>query len=291
MKKSRKPLLTVIGVLLGVLFIVTVGLVLRETAQNGWVIDQERATDYALVIVGLFLTLLKLITSNGRGMSLKKYESIYQKELGTAFSDPSQKKQKHALLVAIARYNESKYADASSRLKALVKNCRSRDDHKAVLLFLALTYTDAGMINDAISTYNELVRISPECSTAWSNLSLLYKHKGDQEKMLSCLETALLYNDQNAEAWNNLAQAYITMGKWEKVIDPALRALQIKFNLYQAEAALSMAYFALGDMEKSKQYFDSAVLHGEDADALAYVLNNLAQGKSIFGEVPEEENM
>ena len=191
--------------------------------------------------------------------------------------------------MAMACFNDSKYGKAITRLKKLLKECKTRADQRVVLLFLAVSYTDAHMINDAIATYHELLKVAPEYATAWSNLSLLYKHKGDQEKMLSCLENALLHDDGNAEAWNNLAQAYITMGKWEKVIDPALRALQIKFNLYQAEAALSMAYFALGDMEKSKQYFDSAVLHGEDADALAYVLNNLAQGKTIFGEDINEE--
>ena len=176
-------------------------------------------------------------------------------------------------------------------MQALRKECRTQDDYNAVLLFLALTYTDAGCIDDAIATYEELVKYSPTHSTAWSNLGLLYRKQGNYDKAVVCYENGIKHDEGNPFAWNNLAIAQLAASNWQKVISPALHALSIKADMYQAEAALSVAYYAMGDKEQSKKYFNSAVLHGENADKLRSLLNGLQTGEITFttaNEVREE---
>ena len=258
--------------------------------RNGWAVDKSDAVKFGILMIGLGLTLVKLIGKTG-GPSLRQYEKSFAKEIGSAFSAPDQKRQKRALLTAIERYNRDKFNGAAARLQALRRECRTQDDYNAVLLFLALTYADAGCTDDAIATYEELVKYSPTHSTAWSNLGLLYRKQGNNDRAITCYENAIKHDESNPFAWNNLAIAHLSAANWQKVVQPALHAISIKSDMYQAEAALCVAFYAMGDKEQSKKYFDSAVLHGERADALRSVLNGLQTGEITFttaNEVREE---
>ena len=277
MNKSKKLPIIIALVLLGVLAAAAIGLFIAETAHNAWVVDKADAVKFGILMVGIGLTLVRLIGNVG-GPSLRRIEKAFAKEIGSAFSAPDQKRQRKALLTAIERYNRNKFNGAVTRLIALRRECRTSDDYNAVLLFLALTYTDANCIDDAIATYEELVKFSPEHSTAWSNLGLLYRKQGNFDKAIACYENGIKYDENNPFAWNNLAIAHLAASNWSKVIQPALHALSIKADMYQAEAALCVAYFAMGDKQNSKKYFDSAVLHGEQADKLRSLLQGRTRG-------------
>lgn len=290
MKKSSKLPVYIAYGLLAVLIVGAIALFVSEIARNGWTIDKNTAVKFGILMIGLGLTLVRLIGKTS-GPSLKQYERVFAKEIGSAFSAPDQKSQKRALLTAIERYNRDKYNGAVARLQALRKTCRTNDDYNAVLLFLALTYADAGCTDDAIATYEELVKYSPNHSTAWSNLGLLYRKQGNNDRAIVCYENAIKGDESNPFAWNNLAIAHLSASNWQKVVQPALHALSLKSDMYQAEAALCVAFYAMGDKEQSKKYFDSAVLHGERADALRSVLNGLQTGETVFttaNEVREE---
>ena len=283
MKKNSKIPLIISYVLVTAMILAAIGLLVGQAAMNGWVFESDNVVKFGLVLIGLLITLVKLITGTGGGASLRKYESAFRKHIGSAFSRPNQKKQKRELLRAIKLYSENRFNAAISRLTALQKFCSSKDDYSSVMLFLATSYSDNGSTDDAISTYEELVKIVPDNSTAWSNLGSLYRKQGNNERAIVCIETALEWDKENAYAWNNLAQAYLAAGKWEKVILSATRSVELKEDMYQAETALTVAYFALGEQEKSKQHFDKAVLHGANAASLSSVLNGMTHGSAAFG--------
>ena len=284
MKKSNRTVSVVSFVLIFLLIAACIGLLVWQGAANGWVFETENIMKFGIVLIGLIFSLVKLIGRTGGGASLKQYESAYREHIGTAFSAPERKKQKKALLRAIAVYNNNRYPAAISKLLKLYDECISGEERNAVLFFLALTYSDAGMTEAAIEAYEKLVGIYPRNSTAWSNLGLLYRQQGNVERSLECIQTALDYDRDNAYAWNNLAQAYLAAGDWEKVLAPAERALELKADLYQADTALTVAYFALDEHEKSKRYFDLAVLHGANADRLTSVLHGMSHGAVAFGD-------
>lgn len=283
MKKSSKIPTVIVYVLLFLLAAAAIALFIAQTAHNGWVVDKNDAVKFGIIMVGLVLALVKMIGKIG-GPSLRKYEAAYRKEIGNAFSAPDQKRQKRALLTAIERYSRDRYNGAMARLQALRKECRTNDDYNAVLLFLALTYADADCVDDAIATYEELVKYSPTHSTAWSNLGMLYRRKGQNDRAIGCIKNAIKQDEQNAYAWNNLAQAYLASNNWQKAVEPALRSLSIKADMYSAETALCVAYYMMGDQTLSKKYFDSAVMHGADAGKLTSLLHGLAQGSVAFGD-------
>lgn len=287
MKKPSKAPLIISYVLVIAMMLAAVGLLIGQAAFSGWVFESENVIKFGIVILGLMITLVRLISKTGGGRSLRKYEAAYRKHIGEAFSRAGKKKQKNALLHTIKSYSEGRCSAAVSQLESLLKECDTKDDHAAVLLFLALSYEQMEMIDDAIASYEKLLKYSPERSTAWSNLGILYRQQGKTEKSISCIESALKCDQNNAHAWNNLAQAYLAAGSFDKVIAPAHRALSIKADMYQADTALAVAYFALDDKEKSKQHFDSAVLHGANAANLTSILNGMTYGNISFADTTE----
>lgn len=278
---KRKICISLILALIGIWVV----LFLLDLANHNWIITPQDMVRPFVILIGLILSLVKLISGGGSAKrSLSFYEKSYQKEIGRAFSEPGQKNAKKTLLKAIALYNENRFNTSISKLNSLVKKCNNRDDFRTVLLFLALNYSDIGLYNQAIDTYLELLRHDRGCSTAWSNLGILYKKEGKQEEAFNCYQNAVLNDDNNPFAWNNLAQAYLTEGYWEKVIEPAERALSIKSDLHSSETALSVAYYALGDEEKSQLYYNRAILHGANGSNLKQILDSLSSGQNPFQE-------
>ena len=288
MKRKGLPIWAGVLIVIALLIAIVVIFVI-QTANNGWVIDTSDATKAGLIAVGAIITLVRIIAKTGGGRSLKVYESSYKNEIRTAFSRPDKKKYKKTLLKAMALYNEQKYTASLKLLGTLSSVASTTDERCVILLFEALNCSDAGMTDDAIKKYETLLKYDEKRATAWSNLGILYKDKGKKEEAFECYGKAVEHDSENAYAWNNLAQAYLSSGEWKKVIEPAEKSLALKSNMYQAESALCVAYFALGEREKSKKYFDLAVLHGTKAENLSAALSNLAQGYFPFDDGDREE--
>lgn len=282
---KRKGLPIGVGIaLIALMIVAAIALLLFQTAQNGWVVDTKNVTRMAIVIIGLLLSLIKLITRAGGSRSLSVYEKAYKKEIGNAFSRPDTKKYKRTLLRATALYNENNFDAAIKLLSGLESKCNTSDDYCAVLFFLALCYSDSGMTDEGILEYEKLLKYNEKNSTAWSNLGILYKNTGRSADADRCYRNAVLHDPNDAYAWNNIAQSYVSAGKWKKAIGPAERALSIKANLYQADSALALAYCALGDREKSKIHYDRAVMNGSDSQKLSKALKSIASGYFPFGD-------
>ena len=165
MRKTNRATVIICCVLLVLLIIGSVGLLIWQGASNGWVFDQSNLVKGGLVIIGLILSLVRMLSRAGGGASLRGYESAYREHIGGAFAAPERKKQKNALLRAIADYNQNKYSSAISRLEALYKECTSGEEKGVVQFFIALTYSDQGMTNHAIEAYEKSVGIYPRHST------------------------------------------------------------------------------------------------------------------------------
>ncbi len=286
MKKDTK-LRIVLSVIVLLLLIAAIALMLSSIAKDDWKFDFSTHSKPLIVIIGLLLSLIKLISGIAAPRSLRIYEKAYKDEIGNAFSRSDNKKYKTRLLKAIALYNENKYGAALNALSELEKFCNTTDDYRAVILIKALCCSDSGATDDAIKEYETLLKYDPKHATGWSNLGILYKKVGKQSDSMKCYENAVKADPENAYAWNNLAQGYLSACKWSKVIEPALRSLELKTNMYQADTALTVAYYALGNTEESKKHFEHAVANGANADNIISVLNNIAKGINPFAEAAD----
>ncbi|MBQ3528039.1 MAG: tetratricopeptide repeat protein [Clostridia bacterium] len=239
-------------------------------------IDLASAVRVLLIAIAALTSIIKMNYGQSPRRTLRHYESFYKNEIGRAFSEDPKGKKK--LLSAIRLYNEDKFKKAASALKKLKDECVYRQDTAAVLLFLALCYSDCGLKRDAIATYEELLRLDPTNATVHNNLGLLYESLGDGENALSAFEEAIYLDPSYAQAYNNLANFYFKEYELEGAMEYAHLALEKNSRMYQASGLLAIIYAIMGDTKNKEKYFHMAVASGQDKNklrnAIEYYLEN-----------------
>lgn len=227
-----------------------------------------------LIILALCGTLTKLLTGTGR-KGLNVYEQAYKKELGNAFaSNPMARKK---LLCATRLYNESNYAKALKHLMQLMNEVESVEDRSPVMLFVALCYTDAGMLQDAVRAYQELLKYDLRHAQAHSNLGILYMELGDYESARRHYDAAITYAPENYHAWLNRASLLFRTGELDDATADAHRALEIQNNGKAAAALLAILYALKGDEENKQKYRHQAIVAGEAPGALDSAIAHYAR--------------
>lgn len=187
------------------------------------------------------------------------YENQYSDILKDSFK--SDKVSYKRLMEAIKLYNKGEFDEAIEKLEKLRNRCVYHNEHSAVLMFMALCYTDLKQYNKAINCYEELLRFDAENSRAWSNLGFCYNAVSRTDKAGEAYLNALEYDKQNPYAYNNLAIWCLNSGQPEEAVEHALKALSLNNRLFQAMGAAALGYAYMGYIGKAKQYLK---MYGEN---------------------------
>jgi len=283
MKKAPRYILTAVVVLL---MLAIVGLYLYEVLVQNKPYTENLARGLVILCGGIG-TLVKLWNGQGRRRSLAFYEKAYREELGKAFqSKPALRKK---LIGAYRLYNEDNYRKALKSLTQLLKAAESGADTCAVLLLIALCYTDADILQEAIKAYEKLLQVDPYHARGHSNLGLLYVKVGEFEKARQHYDSAVRYDSKNYYAYANRANYYFRMGEYDSAIPDAVRALEIKNNGVEASSLLAIIYALQGDEENKKKYYHLAISSGKHPEDLnAAIEYYLAENRNIPTEFIEE---
>lgn len=235
----------------------------------------------AAIVCLLLGTLFKLIYGSGR-KSLEVYEKAYANELGYAFKNkPLQRKK---LLCACRLYDESNYGKALKYLFQLLQEVEFERDSVPVLLFIALCYTDAGVTEEAIKAYYELLKIDPKNSQVHSNLGGLFIQEGDFETALKHYNKSIEFNPKNYFAYLNRANYYFRINEFENAVSDAKQALEFKNNGVEAASLLTVIYALQGDEENKKKYYHISITSGEKPEDLNEAISYYLHEKSIPSE-------
>lgn len=271
----KKKLITALLVLL---LIAIVGLFVREFTTAGSVAPGLILRTVALAVLVLS-TIARVNRGSPRGNRVRQYAELYRDHLRSAFTAEGKKWQYTQLLLAVDRYNTDRYTAAIRILDGLRAHCETSDDHCAVLLFTALSYSELGQAESAMQTYYALLRHDNTRSYAWSNLGLLYKKQGKHKDALGCFANAVKYDDKNPYAYNNIASTCFALGDYAAAIEHADRALALKPDLYQASNTLCLCYAVRGDREQCEAYFARSVSNGADAKGLREAVESVSSGR------------
>ena len=281
MKKTSRYILSAIVILL---ILGLVGYYLYDVL----VLKTEFSKNVFRLLAAVFLLLGTLVRLQNPGSrrSLTFYEKAYEKELEGAFlNEPFLRKK---LLCACRLYDEGNCRKAIKYLGQLLKDAEYKEDVCPVLLFMALCYTDAGLPEEAIKVYDEILHIDLYNPQVHNNLGLLYAKVGDYEKAFEHYDRALQHKPDHYYAYINRANLYFRKKEYDKAVEDAEQALEIKNNCKEAASLLTVIYALWGDKENQKKYYHTAITSGyrpEDLDAnIRYFLSE----EAAFAEDEED---
>lgn len=282
MNKLQKVL---IGIFVALLVFV-VAFYLYDIVVNGSDYRQQ-LPEIAIVTVSLSFSIYRVASGSQNRKSLLFYEKRYANQLNGVYSRDVKSYKK--LLKAIRMFNEGKFKNALSVLDDLKSKRPSKKEMIAVCLFSALCYEGWGIRDKAISEYEQLLCNDPENSTVLSNLSILYKSKGEFEKAERCCLSAIESDPKNHYAYNNLAQLYYSMLNLKGAVIYAHKALELCENFKAPASLLAAIYCAVGDDEGYALYRHVAISNGADGGKIERLASDLRITLNSMDEVKSEE--
>ena len=100
---------------------------------------------------------------------------------------------------------------------------------------------------------------------------------GEDEKTLSCYNSALEIDPKNAYAWHNIARFYFDKHDFENAAEHAKKALELDSKLRQSASLLAIIYALEENKTEAEKYFHLAIACGEKPEDLKSAIENFKQ--------------
>jgi tetratricopeptide (TPR) repeat protein len=124
---------------------------------------------------------------------------------------------------------------------------------------MAVYFQRKGAVREALSEYEEVIRLSPHNAEVFSNMGVLYNQIGEFEQAVAVLQKALLIDPRYSKARNNLAVAYYRAGQYELAMEQANRAIDIEPGNLDALNNLGLIYRRMDRLELAERSFRRAL--------------------------------
>lgn len=139
-------------------------------------------------------------------------------------------------------------------------------------LELAGKLQEKGKLNDAIVAYEEIIRLFPECHSAYLELGKIFKLQGLFEKSLAVFTDAIALKT-NSSAHYNIGEILLKQGYFKKAINSFNKAIEVSpsdnSDLCPAYTQLGYSLIKIGEVEKAIEQLNRA-LELDDKSSLAH---------------------
>ena len=133
---------------------------------------------------------------------------------------------------------------------------------------LGVAYWGAGRIPEAISHYEQALRLNPDSGQAHYNLALALFQLGRVQEATEHWNQALRLKPDFAKSHNNLGAALIQLGKGPEAVEQFEQALRIQPDDAEAHNNLGAALIRLGKRQEAMEQFELALrIQPDDAEA------------------------
>jgi lipoprotein NlpI len=112
---------------------------------------------------------------------------------------------------------------------------------------LGSLFVKQGRTDEAISHFEQAIRIKPDYADAHYNLGFSYGALGRYQDAIESYQQAIRIKPDYADAHNNLGVAYGTLGRLQDAIETFRQAIRIKPDYADAHCNLGNAYLLSGD--------------------------------------------
>ncbi|MDM8007168.1 MAG: tetratricopeptide repeat protein [Phycisphaerae bacterium] len=155
----------------------------------------------------------------------------------------------------------------------------------AIVATLALTTISRNWIyQNALNLWSDAVAKSPDNPRAWTGLAMALADRGDLDKAVSNLHTALELDPTRVQAIYNLGDVFRRKGDIPAAIRQYEQAVSLKEDFSLGHCALGNALLSIGQVERAKHHYNLAIEHQPDfADAHFNLGNILANEANTAG--------
>lgn len=130
------------------------------------------------------------------------------------------------------------------------------------------------MWDKAIDSYNRVLELEPDSTTARTSLAVCYLRKGLPNEAIKLLKQALDADPNSAEAYHQLGNAYATTGNWSRAIDAFKHAIRIRPDYVEVYNNLGFAYMHTDNPTQAVAAFEAAIEHRPDYHQAYFNLGN-----------------
>ena len=149
---------------------------------------------------------------------------------------------------------------------------------------LGIALAKNGQIDEAIKAYKEAIRINPMLADAHYNLGDVLKAKGQLDEAIKAYKEAIRINPEYAAAHNNIGIALYNKGHFDEAIKAYKDAIRINPEYANAHSNFGAALKAKGQIDEAiKEYRNAITINQRHANAH----NNLGVALADKGQLDE----
>jgi len=209
---------------------------------------------------------------------LNEAESLYQQVL--------QRMPKHPdalhLLGLIARQQGN-----HARAIELISEAARLNPVAPIYFNLGNTYQQAGMLDEAISCYQQALRLNPKHAESLSNLGAVFQQQGKLEEAINSFTRALQIKPDSAEIYSNLGDVLRENMQFDTAIECIRNALRIKPDLSNAYLNLGRVYQDTANPQTAMENFQKALTITPDHVETLVSLSAAYQDNGQFSKAEE----
>ncbi len=163
------------------------------------------------------------------------------------------------LSVIIYNYTEANINQKASRL---IRFAEKNFEGNHTFYYIAATFYENNEDYDKAIIYYKKMLQTQEGSTSstYASLSFCYSQKGDQEKALECVNTALKETPDDSYAHYRKGRIYTKLKEYNKAIQSFEKSIDYDRTDVDSFQWISYCYSMLKDFEKSLEYANRAIL-------------------------------
>jgi tetratricopeptide (TPR) repeat protein len=117
-----------------------------------------------------------------------------------------------------------------------------------------------GCHEEAIASFEEVLKIQPDNSYAWNNRGVVLFKRGRLDEAIASFDKALKFKPKNADAFYNKACCYALQDDVEQTIENLQQAINLSPDKYR-EMAKTDSYF---DSIREYEQFQTLIQEGRD---------------------------
>jgi len=124
---------------------------------------------------------------------------------------------------------------------------------------LGATLVEKGQIDEAISQYQEAIRLKPDYAGYQYNLGVALNQKGQTDKAISQFQEAIRLAPDYVEAYNNLGSILVAKGQTDKAICQFREAICLAPDYAEAHYNLGIALGMKGQIDEAISQFQEVI--------------------------------